>query len=186
MKLGYNSDHLDDQPTFEYAVVIPLPEHLNEIIDPVRRRFDPDHHVIGAHVTVVFPFRSRRPVDEVALVVRKVTESIPAIAVSLSSIGDFYPIFPLIYWGVNRDNTLDELYKNLYASLDLALPHKLFIPHVTVAREISAHRVVWVKEQIVPYLPDESFMATSVDLIAPVAGQKWVAVQNFPLRSPLT
>ena len=62
------------------------------------------------------------------------------------------------------------------------MPCKSYQPHVTVAREISDHRVMLVKEKIVPYLPNESFVATAVDLVAPVAGQNWVSVRTFPLK----
>lgn len=182
MLLGYNSDELDSAPGQRYAVVILLPKHLNEIIAPVRRRFDPDYTVIDSHVTVVFPFRSEKQIDDIASVIRRTTQTIAPFQVELSSIGDFYPSFPLIFWAVNRDNALGELYKNLYAAIDLALPHKHFVPHVTVAREISPHRVVLVKEEIVSYLPDEKFTATTVDLVSPVDGRKWVSIQSFPLE----
>ena len=56
-----------------------------------------------------------------------------------------------------------------------------FVPHVTVAKEISDHRVVMVKERILPYLPDEHFYASSIDLVAPDAGDHWVSVRTFPL-----
>jgi 2'-5' RNA ligase len=181
MLLGYNSDELEAAPGQRYAVVILIPEHLHGIIAPVRRRFDPDYAVVHSHVTIVFPFRSEKSAEVISRAIKTATEKTPPIPIALSSIGDFYPSFPLIYWGVNRDNVLDGLYKSLYAALDLALPHKHYAPHVTVAREISPHRVVMVKEEIVPYLPDESFVANSIDLLSPTDGCKWVSVQNFPL-----
>jgi 2'-5' RNA ligase len=182
MLLGYNSDELDSAQGQRYAVVILLPEHLDGIISPVRSRFDPDYAVVRSHVSVVFPFRTERSADDLGRAISSVTEKTPTIPVSLSSIGDFYPSFPLIYWNVKRDDILDTLYKNLYAAMDLALPHKHYAPHVTVAREISANRVVLVKEEIVPYLPDETFVAKELDLLCPLDGQKWVSVRNFSLK----
>jgi hypothetical protein len=52
---------------------------------------------------------------------------------------------------------------------------------VTVAKEISDHRVVLVKEKIVPYLGEESFEAETIDLIAPTANKQWVSVRTFTL-----
>ncbi|MEW6050409.1 MAG: 2'-5' RNA ligase family protein [Candidatus Zixiibacteriota bacterium] len=178
---GYNSDELDRRVTNKYAVVILLPEGLDEVIAPLRRQYDPDHSVIAAHVTVVFPFQCTRSLDDISRVIKPVTDRIGPFPLELSSIGDFYPGFPLIYWQVNRHPNLDELYKSLYTGLDLALPHKQFVPHVTVAREISPHRVVMVKERIVPYLPEESFRVTTLNLVSPVADRQWVSVRSFPL-----
>jgi hypothetical protein len=40
-----------------------------------------------------------------------------------------------------------------------------------------------VKDEIAPYLPDESFEAEAVDLVSPVAGNQWVSVRSFLLGS---
>jgi hypothetical protein len=39
-----------------------------------------------------------------------------------------------------------------------------------------------VKEKIVPYLPAEKFTVQSLDLIVPIAADKWVSVRNFSLE----
>jgi 2'-5' RNA ligase len=181
MPFGYSAGELTPDGGNNYAIVIFLPEHLCRMIEPIRERYDPDFPIVESHISLVFPFQSNRTFDEIAHVIRKTVENTPPIKVELSSIGDFYPGFPLIFWEVKRCAPLDEIYKTLYARLDLALPHKNFIPHVTVAKEISDHRVVLVKEKIVPYLGEESFEAETIDLIAPTANKQWVSVRTFTL-----
>lgn len=181
MPFGYSSGELIPNGGNNYAIVIFLPDHLCRMIEPIREKYDPDYSIVEAHISLVFPFQMARPFDEVTGIIRKTVENIAPIKIDLSSIGDFYPGFPLIYWEVKRCAPIDEIYKTLYARLDLALPHKNFIPHVTVAKEISDHRVVLVKEKIVPYLGEESFVAESIDLIAPTANKQWVSVRSFQL-----
>lgn len=146
-----------------------------------RELYDPDCNAIPSHVTVVFELRTARPLEELARSIASQVAGVGSIKIELSSIGDFYPAAPIIYWGVKPNPALGALYKTLYAHLDIPIPHKQYIPHVTVAKEISPHRVMLVKERIVPYLPDESFMAETVDLVSPVAGH-WVSVRTFPLN----
>ncbi|MCM2271358.1 MAG: 2'-5' RNA ligase family protein [candidate division Zixibacteria bacterium] len=181
MAFGYSSGELAPGSGNQYAVVIFLPDHLDRAIAPIRERYDPDYSVIASHISLVFPCQTRKPFDEIATTIRKTIAGLPAFTVELESIGDFYPGFPLIYWEVRRNAAIDELYKTLYAQLDLALPIKNFIPHVTLAKEISDHRVVLVKEKIVPYLFEESFQAETIDLIAPIASKQWVSVRTFTL-----
>jgi len=119
--------------------------------------------------------------DELSSVIAQEVASVGTLRIELDSIGDFYPTLPLIYWEVRPNLQLNRLYRSLYAKLNLPLPHKQYLPHVTLAREISAHRVLLVKEKIVPYLARESFQAAAVDLISPVAGERWVSVRTFPL-----
>lgn len=183
MPLGYHSADLSKTEMNYFAVAVLLPDHLDRVIAPLRAQFDPDHAVIQAHVSVVFPFATRRSIHEVTDAMEGVVRLVPSLRVDLNSIGDFYPDFPLIYWEVKRNPLLDELYKSLYAKLDLALPYKTFCPHVAVAREISQHRVVLVKEQVVPYLFEESFMAPAIDLISPAVSRNWVSVRTFPLST---
>ncbi len=179
--LGYNCETLDNAKLSRYAVVSFLPESLDLIVASIRRRFDPDYNVIASHLSIVFPFSTDKPLDVVSDIVKRAADSTPPLAIQLNSIGDFYPAFPLIYWSVKRHNVIYQLYRTLYADLNLALPHKQFNPHVTVAREISAHRVVFVKDQIAPYLFDDHYEAESIDLVAPLASGNWVSVRTFPL-----
>jgi 2'-5' RNA ligase len=101
--------------------------------------------------------------------------------IQLDSIGDFYPREPIIYWKVTNGEMLGRMYKRLYTRLELPLKFRELIPHVTVAREISHHRVVLVKDQIASYLPEESFEVKAVDLVSPVADHHWVSVRTFPV-----
>lgn len=182
MAFGYQTYNLRGDNTNRYAVVVLLPDSLDRIIAPLRERYDPDYSIIGAHITVVFPFESKLPIEDISHRIREVTDALGPFPVELTSIGDFYPEVPVIYWGVKKNGGIDELYKGLYTGLDLALPHKQYCPHVTVAREISAHRVVLVKEAVVPYLPDEVISVGAIDLVSPTASGNWVSIRTFHLR----
>lgn len=164
-----------------FAVAIFLPPELDELIAPIRERFDPDYDICASHITIVFPFESTLPLDELAEGIREEVSGIEPFEIELDSIGDFYPHAPIIYWKASPVDQLNRLYKSLYARLDFPLPHRDFIPHVTVAREISHHRVMLVKERIVPYLPKEKFTVRAIDLISPVAHHRWVSVRTFAL-----
>lgn len=181
MAFGYQSFDIKGSSANQYAVVVLLPDPIDRLIAPLRERYDPDYSVIGAHITIVFPFESGQSIEELSRQIRHVTDAMGAFPVELNSIGDFYPEFPVIYWHVKRCQAIDDLYKGLYTGLDLALPHKQFCPHVTVAREISPHRVVLVKEAVVPYLPEETVMVKAIDLISPTAGGNWVSIRTFSL-----
>lgn len=176
--------YLLDSPKNEnnsiYAVVILLPERLERVIAPMRARFDPLYNLISPHITLVHPFETDRPLDEVASLVREETEGCKPRPLNLTSIGDFYPGIPKIYWNIEQDECLCELFYRLYSRLGEPIPYKNYHPHITIAREISRHRVLPVKEQIIDYLPDESFEVDAVDLITPLPGGKWVSVRTFP------
>jgi 2'-5' RNA ligase len=181
MEFRYLLDHIGERRHNRYAVVVFLPGPLEETIAPLRERFDPIYSLVSPHLTLVFPFDSDRPLEDLVTAVQNETQEQPAIKVELSSIGDFYPKDPVIYWGVRDNEALADFHFRLHVRLGIALPHDKYTPHITVAREISFHRVHIVKDKIVNYLPDERFEAQTVDLITPIAGNKWVSVRSFPL-----
>ena len=165
-----------------YAIVVSLPQHLDEIIYPIREKFDPDYNLVPGHVTVVFPFDSNSSFNELSALISSQLQYVEPFEIELDSIADFYPRSPIIYWQVKPSEELQKLYRNLHAVLDLPIPFREYIPHITVAREISSHRVMLVKERIVPHLPQEKFSVLSLDLIIPIVGDKWVSARTFSLE----
>lgn len=171
----------DDTRFGRFAVVAFLPQELDAMIAPLREKYDPIYNLIGSHITIVFPFESDRTVEELTAVVSSETSERKEVPVELNSIGDFYPQTPVIYWAVKANSALNELYYGIYSRLGLPLPQKLYLPHVTVAREISPHRVWPVKDNIISYLPNESFLIKSLDLVTLLPRHNWVSVRTFPL-----
>ena len=181
MHQDYESGRIQGPPKNIYAVVIFLPPHLDEIIYPLRRQFDPLYSKVPGHITLVFPFESNMTMTELSGIIKHELEVIRPIEIELESIGDFYPDSPTIYWKISPCEPLKQLYQSLHTRLELPVQFENYIPHVTVAREISRHRVLLVKERIVPYLPSEKFTAESIDLVVPIANDKWVSVRSFSL-----
>ena len=165
-----------------YAVVVLLPQHLDELIYPIREKFDPDYNRVPGHVTVVFPFDSKSSFNELSALLSYQLQNVQPFEIELDSIGDFYPHSPIIYWQVKPCEVLQKLYRNLHAQLELPIPFSNYLPHVTVAKEISSHRVMLVKERIVACLPQGKFKVLSLDLIIPIVGDRWVSARTFSLE----
>lgn len=182
MSYTYSGSEIEGAMIKQYAVVIYIPERLERFVTPLRERFDPDYDMVAAHITLVFPWESPLSASEFAGVIADEVSRLGPLTVRLNSVGDFYPETPIIYWRVEPNEALTCLHRQLHARLDLPLPFKDFIPHVTVGKEISPHRVMLVKDQIAAYLPSESFEVTAIDLVSPVANQNWVSVRTFPVE----
>lgn len=171
-----------DRRKHTYSVVIYLPKNLDDIIMPFRERFDPNYNLIPGHLTLVFPFESKLTLDDISQTIKATVDDHPPINIELDSIADFYPQVPFIYWSVTNQQVLCDLYFQLYSKLELPIPFKKLIPHVTIASEISNHRVETIKDEIATYLPQEKFVATSIDLITPLVNEKWVSVRSFSFK----
>ena len=179
MQRNFYVNESQNQRKRTYAIVVLLPQDLDELIYPIREKFDPDYNKIPGHVTVVFPFDSKASFNELSAVISYQLQSVQPFEIKLDSIADFYPRFPIIYWQIKPCEALQKLYRNLHAELDLPIPFSRYLPHVTVAREISSHRLMLVKERIVAGLPQEKFRVLSLDLTIPIVGDRVGLSKNF-------
>lgn len=177
----FNNDFHERRRT-EYAVVIFLPQRLDSIVSPFRQKYDPFYNRVDSHITIIFPFESNLMLDDLSNMIKSVTDYHKPLKIELNSIGDFYPRSPVIYWEIQKNEAICELYYQLYASLDQPIPVKDYKPHVTLAREISNHRLINVKDAIASYLPSEQFEVNSIDLVTPLVNERWVTVRSFPLK----
>lgn len=180
----FDEEFVDRRKT-EYAVIMFLPDNIDQIVHPFRERFDPLYNQVSSHITVVFPFTTNKSIDSLSLSIKSALQDCPPIPIELESIDDFYPDSAVIYWKLRENKHLCELYYLLYSKLEIPIPYKIYVPHVTLAREISPHRVEMVKDKIVSYLPKESFYLSTVDLVTPLADFKWVSVRTFSLQNKI-
>ncbi|HOP06232.1 MAG TPA: 2'-5' RNA ligase family protein [candidate division Zixibacteria bacterium] len=174
-------NHFNERRHHKFALVIFLPTELEGMIAHLREKYDPLYNLVNPHITVVFPFESQRTLEELVAALGSELTLETRFHLDLDSIGDFYPTAPVIYWEVKTSERLSQLYYRLYSRLGLAVPFSDYRPHVTVAREISHHRIMFVKDKIVDYLPTESFEVKTIDLITALPESKWVSVRTFTL-----
>ncbi|RKX22090.1 MAG: hypothetical protein DRP35_02830 [Candidatus Zixiibacteriota bacterium] len=176
----YHNPHLNERRNNTYAVVIYLPLQLDKIIYPLRERFDPDYNLVDSHITLVLPFDSEKSLDEMAVMIKSELDAFAPFKIKMGSIADFYPEAPVIYWEMLKNEIIEELYKNLNKRLGIEIRHD-YKPHVTIAREISNHRKIFVKDIIASCLSQETLYVEDVDLITPLSDRKWVSVRRFKL-----
>ena len=181
MNLDNYYDKVPERRRNSYAVVIYLPKTLDDIVAPFREKYDPLYNLVAAHITLVFPFESNLSLDNLSTSIKSAVEGLNSFEIELESIGDFYPTSPVIYWDIKECQMLHDLYYKLYSDMSLPIPYKNYMPHVTIAREISNHRVVTIKDTVVSYLPNEKFIVSSIDLLTPLVNDRWVSLRTFNL-----
>jgi len=184
MLYGYREDETGPHLLSRMAVAILLPDDLNTVVARLREKYDPDYAIVAPHISVVAPFETDKPLSEIAEMVASIIQSKQEMEIEFDSVQDYYPDCPQICWGIKPNETLTRLYIELHNALDIPVPYKGFRPHLTLAREISEHRLMIVKEQLAPYLPEEAVAVEEIDLLAPVTHNNWVSIRTFFLSEP--
>jgi 2'-5' RNA ligase len=111
-------------------VAVIYPEAETGAVERFRRRWDPLGPVVGAHVTIAFPFDWDRGTDELRGLL---TEAMPkpfAVRLGAPTIWDDEYLFLLAERGGAH---IARLHEAVYSTLGLARSER-FVPHMTVGR----------------------------------------------------
>lgn len=174
----------------QFALVAYIPGPLAEFLDTLRLDLTPNCNP-RAHVTVLPP----RPVAEGAdlreMIDRLTEESRLAapIEVTLGDI-DIFRATSVIYVGVSRgERELHALHENLnVGQLEYDGPYP-YHPHVTIAQDMGAERVVELariaRERWAAYDGPRSFTVDCLSFVQNVAPATWVDVAKLPMSVPV-
>lgn len=119
----------------QYAIVAFPETDALEIIEEVRRRFDPQVGLIAAHITFVFPFESQLSSTALRSHVAGIVTGVTAFQVQLDGvrISDSEYLFLDVRGGRHHVLSIHErLYTGLMA--DYRSPAREYAPHVTLGR----------------------------------------------------
>ena len=121
---NFYESSIDDRRSTRYALVLFLPPQLDEVVAPLRERYDPLWQLVPSHATIVFPFESRHSLDELTAMIKEELLSEKVIPVRLGTIHDFYPRYPVICWKIQKSDQLNGLYYRLYSRLGMPIPDR--------------------------------------------------------------
>jgi len=115
-------------------VILPKFDGL-ELIDQLRRRFDPLASKIEAHITLVFPFESELSARQLQAHMERVTEGLAPFQVHLRGIKGHGGEYLFLNVKLGNDQLID-LHDRLYSGPLAAylVSEYTYVPHVTVGR----------------------------------------------------
>ena len=166
-------------------MVLVVPEPLATQIDGLRRALgDGALGRIPPHVTLVPPVNvAERDLSAAFAVVRSAAVATPALHLRLGPVTTFQPVNPVAYLAVDGEpeqlSALGSLREAcLSGPLDRRQDHA-FVPHVTVADELSADRLDRAPAVLADFTTDVAFDA--VHVLAERPGRTWVPIADVPL-----
>lgn len=114
-----------------------------EVIDGIRKKYDPLYHLIRPHITLVYPFKSNMPdmiLSQKLEECLKETVSFSLVLQGISKHIDTYGnyIFLNIKTGSQK---IMEIHNSLYLHIFGERCHQPFIPHMTIGNLDSADKM---------------------------------------------
>jgi len=172
-------------PRFRLGVVLLVPAPIDREIDALRRAVgDGTYGRVPAHLTLVPPVNVREDrLDDALALLRGAAAATRPFRIELGAPTTFLPDNPVLYLPVSSgaDQVVlarDRVFRDPFAR-PLTWP---FVPHVTVADEMSPERIVAAQAALSAYHVGIDF--DRVHLLEEGAGRVWGPIADFGFGPP--
>ncbi|MGG3449571.1 YjcG family protein [Domibacillus aminovorans] len=122
----------------KYGVVIFPSKPLQDRVNGYRKRYDPHYALVSPHITLKSSFDAG--VDDLASISEKL-HKIAAIhqpfSYHVSKVKSFEPVSNVIYFKVDRNETLMSLYDMMHTEHFPGEEPFPFVPHITIGQKLS-------------------------------------------------
>lgn len=121
-----------------------------EIIDEIRKKYDPLYNLVKPHITLVFPFKSDMSNVTLSQKLEECLKGTVSFSLSLQGISrheDVYGNYIFLNVKVGREEII-EIHNSLYLSIFDEQCRQSFIPHMTIGNIGSAYKMESVYNSI--------------------------------------
>lgn len=122
----------------KYGIVAFPSKKLQDLANTYRKRYDSHYAKITPHITLKEAFEA----DEIEI--SKISNSITSIAkkyaplkIHASRVSSFFPTTNVIFFRVEPTEQLTNLHQDLQNQLNIGKPKHVFIPHITIAQDLT-------------------------------------------------
>lgn len=123
----------------KFGIVAFPSKKLQDLANTYRKRYDSHYAKVTPHITLKEGFE----VEEADIKV--ITEKLSFIAqkyapinIHASRVSSFFPITNVIYFKIEPSEQLSKLHDDLYSEINIGNPRHVFVPHITIAQDITA------------------------------------------------
>jgi 2'-5' RNA ligase len=170
---------------YRVGVVLLVPTPIDREIDALRRAVgDGTYGRVPAHLTLVPPVNVREDrLDDALALLRQAAAATKPFCVELGPPTTFLPHNPVLYLPVTAGADHIAAVRDRVFRDPLARPLTWpFVPHVTVADEVSPERIVAAQQALSNYHVEIDF--DRVHLLEEGPGRVWGPIADFPFAPP--
>jgi 2'-5' RNA ligase len=169
-----------------YTIVALLPQNLVAALEPHRRKYDPQAHIIPPHITVIEPFNFSGSIVPLYSHLEEIGETHAPIRVSLLgwdayTQSDYQLHLPLVTGRLEFTALRNNLMTGPLA--DVAKREKPYWPHITLGRFASPEDLDRAKQALKGFEAQFTFGVSSLELLYRRKSiQPWETQQRLKLE----
>ncbi|HWL27131.1 MAG TPA: YjcG family protein [Ureibacillus sp.] len=166
----------------KFGIVAFPSKKLQDLANTYRKRYDSHYSKVTPHITLKEAFE----VDESEIKV--VSETLATIAqkhapltIHASRISSFFPITNVIYFKIEPTEQLSNLHQELQQEIKHGNPRHVFVPHITIAQDLTASEHDDVYGQLRMFGVDEKDTIDRIHLLYQLEDGSWTTYETYKL-----
>ncbi len=123
----------------KFGIVAFPSKKLQDLANTYRKRYDSHYSKVTPHITLKEAFEADD--EDIRIISEKISsiaEKHAPLKIHASRISSFFPITNVIYFRIEPTEQLTKLFNELQSEIKIGQPKHVFVPHITIARDITA------------------------------------------------
>jgi len=167
----------------KYGIVAFPSKELQDLANGYRKRYDPHYALITPHITIKGVFdANNKEIEDLAKAIKEVTKNHSPFELNVSKISTFAPITNTIYFKADENEELMSLHKDLNYNFFGQEPTFQFVPHVTIAQNLSSSEHDDIIGQLKMIGVKHSEIIDRLHLLYQLEDGSWTVYETFRLE----
>ncbi|HWK22452.1 MAG TPA: YjcG family protein [Ureibacillus sp.] len=122
----------------KYGIVAFPSKRIQDLANTYRKRYDSHYSKITPHLTLKEAFEAdENEISKISEKIASIAEKHAPLNIHASKVSSFFPITNVIYFKIEPTEQLNKIYKDLQEQLNIGKPKHVFIPHITIAQDLT-------------------------------------------------
>ncbi|GEL04349.1 YjcG family protein [Rummeliibacillus stabekisii] len=167
----------------KYGIVAFPSKEIQDFANSYRKRYDTHYAKITPHITLKGETEIQSSeIEEISASIKKVCEQFNPLTISISKISSFAPVNNAIYLKVEPTEQLMHLHEALENDVAGGEAKYKFVPHITIAQDMSAGEHDDVFGQLRMTKVDFNETINRIHLLYQLEDGSWTVFETYRLR----
>lgn len=159
---------------------------LQDLANTYRKRYDFQYTKITPYITLKEAFEAEEAqIGNISDTIRSIAEKYGPLKIHASKVSSFFPTTNVIYFKIELTEQLQKIHDDLYREINIGKPKHVFIPHITIARDLTETEHDDIYPQLRMIGINEKEEIDRIHLIYQLEDGSWTTYETYKLTGDL-
>lgn len=166
----------------KYGIVAFPSKKLQDLANTYRKRYDSHYSKITPHITLKEAFEADElEISQISQTITLIAQKFAPLNIQTSRISSFFPITNVLYFKIEPTEQLKKLHQDIQEQLNIGKPKHVFIPHITIAQDITETEHDDLYGQLRMIGVNEQEIIDRIHLVYQLEDGSWTTYETFRL-----